>query len=98
MEFDQPSKVVRDDQNMLQDYHFLSLSFKRGTGVTNDKGAKWELTTGCFFLTGSALKVLSVGVGKIPTKKVKVLVKASYLFCEIPLLSFFGRDLAISNT
>ena len=37
-----------------------------------------------FFLTGSALKVLSVGDGKIPTKKMKVSVKTSYFLCEIP--------------
>ena len=45
--------------------------------------------TGWFFFTGSALKVLSVGDGKIPTKKVKVWVKTSYFLCEIPLLSLF---------
>ena len=31
-----------------------------------------EVIQGVFFLTGSAPKVLSVGDGKIPTKKVKV--------------------------
>ena len=34
-------------------------------------GMSLQATTGCFF-TVSALKVLSVGNGKIPTKKVKV--------------------------
>ena len=41
------------------------------------------------FLTGSALKVLSVEDGKIPTKKVKVGVKTSHILCDIPLLSLF---------
>ena len=50
------------------------------------------------FLTGPALKVLSVGDGKIPTKKVKVRechrnnVKFNSNF------HFFCRDFAISNT
>ena len=41
------------------------------------------------FLTGSALNVLSVEDGKIPTKKVKVGVKTSHILCGIPLLSLF---------
>ena len=42
------------------------------------------------FLTGSALKVLSVlRDGKIPTKKGKVRVKTSHFLCEMPLLSLF---------
>ena len=45
--------------------------------------------TGWFFLTGSALKVLSVEDGKIPTKKVKVGVKTSHILCDIPSLSLF---------
>ena len=50
------------------------------------------------FLTGPALKVLSVGDGKIPTKKVKVRechknnVKFNSNF------HFFRRDFAIDNT
>ena len=44
---------------------------------------------GGFFLTGSALKVLSAEDGKIPTKKVKVGVKTSHILCDIPLLSLF---------
>ena len=42
-----------------------------------------------FFFTGSALKVLSVGDGKISTKKGKVRVKTSHFLCEMPLLSLF---------
>ena len=41
------------------------------------------------FLNGPALKVLSVGDGKVPTKKVKVLVKFSHFLCDISLLSLF---------
>ena len=37
-------------------------------------GMSLQATTGCFFFTVSALKVLSVGNGKIPTKKVKISV------------------------
>ena len=50
------------------------------------------------FLTGPALKVRSVGDGKVPTKKVKVLLKFSHFLCDIPLLHFFGKDFATSNT
>ena len=42
-----------------------------------------------FFSKGPALKVLSVGDSKIPTKKVKVLVRFSHLLSDIPLLSLF---------
>ena len=48
-----------------------------------------DIYTGWFFFTGSALKVLSVEDGKIPTKKVKVGVKTSHILCDIPLLSLF---------
>ena len=53
--------------------------------------------TGWFFLTGSALKVLRVGDGKIATKKVKIRVKTSHISVTYPYFHFFARDFAISN-
>ena len=45
------------------------------------------------FLTGSAQKVLSVGDGKIPTKKVKEEVSYRVFNSNFPF--FFSRDFAI---
>ena len=50
--------------------------------------------TGWFFLTGSAVKVLSAGDGKIPNKKVKVTV----CHREYSNFQFFSREFAIFNT
>ena len=50
------------------------------------------------FLTGPALKVLSVGDGKIPTKKVKVRECHRNNLKFNSNFHFFSRDFAISNT
>ena len=41
------------------------------------------------FFTNSALKVLSIEDGKIPTEKIKGQVKTSHFLCDTPLLSLF---------
>ena len=54
--------------------------------------------TGCFFLTGSAPKVLSVEDGKSLPKKWKSRVKIQHLAVEEAHFHFLGRDFAILNT
>ena len=50
------------------------------------------------FLTGSALKVLSLGDCKIPTKKGKFDLKLPIFSVRYLYFHFFGRAIAIFNT